>query len=200
LIAPEGLLLMMTMTLELEMDPFTLDGHTAADLSNEPEDGLGRELHDGVIYVVPPASQKHQWVEDVLGDALKAHRPADVAVFRDLGVHTGSNSLYVPDVVAVQAGTRFHDNGYDAAGVLLVVEVVSRSSVTMDRHAKPGVYAECGIQWYWRVERNHSVHCFRLEDGKYMPILEAGRGERVEFDEPWRISFAVDDLVLPKGF
>ncbi len=45
----------MTMT-DIEMDPFTIDGHTAADLSNEPEDGLGRELHDGVIYVVPPRS------------------------------------------------------------------------------------------------------------------------------------------------
>lgn len=190
----------MTMMMDIEMDPFTIDGHTAADLSNEPEDGLGRELHDGVIYVVPPASNKHQWAEDVIGDALKAHRPTDTLVFRDIGVHTGSDSLYVPDVAAVQTGAHFHDNGYDAAGVLLAVEIVSRSSVTMDRFAKPSVYAACGIKWYWRVERNHAVHCFRLEDGKYVPIAKAGRGERVELDEPWQVSFAVDDLVLPKGF
>ncbi|WP_163509606.1 Uma2 family endonuclease [Fodinicola acaciae] len=119
----------------------------------------------------------------MVGDALKARRPGDV---------------YVLHGVAVRDETDFHDNGYDATGVLLAVEVASRSSVTMDRTAKPAIYAECGIQWYWRVDRDYTVHCFRLEDGAYVPIAKAGRGERIELDEPWPVSFAADDLVLPR--
>jgi Uma2 family endonuclease len=179
------------------MDPLTIDGHTAADLSQEPEDGLGRELHDGVIYVVPPPSNKHQWAEDVLGDALKVGRPSDVYVFRGCGIHTGSDSMYVPDVLVVKAKTPFHDNGYDASGVLLAVEVVSRSSVTMDRTAKPAVYADCGIPSYWRVDRDYTVHCFELADGSYVPVAKAARGEQLLLERPWPVTLTVDDLVLP---
>ena len=43
------------------------------------------------------------------------------------------------------AATPFHDNGYDPSGLLLVVEAVSPSSVTLDRVTKPAIYAEQGI-------------------------------------------------------
>lgn len=52
----------------------------------------------------------------------------------------------------VYRGSAFHDNGYDPGGVLLVAEVVSPSSVTLDRITKPAVYAERGIPFYWRIE------------------------------------------------
>ncbi len=71
----------MTTLTDEDMDPFTIDGHTAADLSHEPEDGLGRELHDGVIYVVPPPSNKHQWAESALERALLRRCPEDAYVF-----------------------------------------------------------------------------------------------------------------------
>ncbi len=34
---------------------------TAADLAYEPDDGLRRELHDGVVLVVPPSNEDHSW-------------------------------------------------------------------------------------------------------------------------------------------
>jgi hypothetical protein len=41
---------------------------TAADLSHEPDDGLRRELHDGVVYVVPPGSNVHAWRIDTVDE------------------------------------------------------------------------------------------------------------------------------------
>ena len=49
-------------------------------------------------------------------------------------------------------GTPYHDNGFDPSGVLLVVEAVSPSSVTMDRVTKPAIYAEQGIPYFWRID------------------------------------------------
>jgi Uma2 family endonuclease len=67
----------------------------------------------------------------------------------------------------------------------------------MDRVAKPAVYAECGIPSYWRVDRDFTVHCFALDGGVYQPVAKAARGETITLDQPWPVTFAVDDLVLP---
>src|SRR6476659_7483562 len=120
---------------------------TAADLSDEPEDELLRELHDGVVYVVPPASNFHAWEVRACDRALSVNAPHDVVILQNVGVHVGLRRLYVPDLVVARRGTPFHDNGYDPGGVLLAVEAVSPSSVTMDRVTKPAVYAEQGIMY-----------------------------------------------------
>ena len=95
--------------------------------------------------------------------ALFASARPDVDVLHDVGVHVGLRRLYVPDLLAVRRDTPFHDNGYDPTGVLLVVEAVSPSSVTMDRVTKPAVYAEQGTAYFWRIDA--------LDEGK--PRLEA---------------------------
>jgi Uma2 family endonuclease len=59
----------------------------------------------------------------------------------------------VPDVVVVAAEaidettTRIPSDA-----VLAVVEVVSPSTISIDRAIKPAMYAEAGIPVYWRVE------------------------------------------------
>jgi Uma2 family endonuclease len=106
---------------------------TAADLSFEPDDGLRRELHDGVVHVVPPPSDDHSWEVRSIDRTLSANAPQDVYILQNVGIHVGLRRLYVPDLVVVYWDNPFHDNGYDPGGVLLVVEVVSPGSVTLDR-------------------------------------------------------------------
>ena len=36
--------------------------------------------------------------------------------------------------------------------LLLVIEAVSPSSVTLDRVTKPAIYAETGIPYFWRID------------------------------------------------
>lgn len=58
----------------------------------------------------------------------------------------------MPDLVVVHRDTPFHDNGYDPSGVLLAVEALSPSSVTLDRVTQPAIYAEQGIPYFWRID------------------------------------------------
>ncbi|GAA1909626.1 hypothetical protein GCM10009837_37440 [Streptomyces durmitorensis] len=65
-----------------------------------------------------------------------------------------------------------------AEKVVLAVEVVSPGSRKDDRFLKPGMYAEAGIAYYWRVERGDEiapvVHEFwrHHESGVFVPSPE----------------------------
>lgn len=172
---------------------------TAADLSHEPEDGLRRELHDGVVLVVPPPNDDHSWEVLAAYRALSAAAPDDIYILHDVGVHVGLRRLYVPDLVVVYRGTAFYDNGYDPGGVLLAVEVVSPSSVTLDRITKPAVYAEQGIPFYWRIEAEPRLLCHRLAPatGGYVLDRELAPGEKAELSTPWPVTVDMAELVMP---
>ena len=93
----------------------------------------------------------------------------------------------------------FHDNGYDPGGVLLAVEVVSPSSVTLDRITKPAVYAEQVIPFYWRIEAEPRLFCHRLDPatGTYALDLELAPGEKADLTEPWSLTVDMGELVMP---
>ena len=177
---------------------------TAADLSYEPDDGLRRELHDGVVYVAPPPSNIHGWEVRVADHAVSANAPGDVLILQNVGVHVGLRRLYVPDLIAVHVGTPFHDNGYDPGGVVLVVEAVSPSSITLDRVTKPAIYAETGIPYFWRIDslsgRGRRLQAYRLDPrtGEYALEAEFVSGETGTLEHPWPITIDMDSFVLPQ--
>jgi Uma2 family endonuclease len=73
-----------------------------------------------------------------------------------------------PDVIVIQAGA---DPGpdrtaYQAADVVLAVEVVSPDSEERDRKRKPQLYAEAGVPHFWRVENDDGrpiVYAYELD-------------------------------------
>ena len=176
---------------------------TAADLAFEPDDGLRRELHDGVVHVVPPPGDRHSRAVLAAYRCLFPRVPADVEILHDVGVHVGLRRLYVPDLLAVYRGTPHHDNGFDPGGVLLVVEAVSPSSVTMDRVTKPAVYADQGIPYFWRldaIERDAprlEVYALDQDTGAYVLSLEVGPGKTGILEQPWPISVDMAQFVPP---
>jgi Uma2 family endonuclease len=171
----------------------------AADLAFEPDDGLRRELHDGVIHVVPPPGDNHSWQILALYRLLWATALPDVFVLHDVGVHVGLRRLYVPDLTVVYRSTPFHDNGFDPGGVLLVVECVSPGSVTMDRIAKPAVYAEQGVPFFWRVDDGPRLQTYRLDlhTGVYADKVSVGPGEVGAPTSPWPLRVDMNELVMP---
>ncbi|MGH3979820.1 MAG: Uma2 family endonuclease [Pseudonocardiaceae bacterium] len=180
--------------------PLSMTGFlTAADLSYEPDDGLRRELHDGVVLAVPPPNDDHSWEVLAAYRALSATALDDVYILHDVGVHVGLRRLYVPDLVVVYRDAAFHDNGYDPGGVLLAVEVVSPSSVTLDRITKPAVYAEQGIPFYWCIEAEPRLLCHHLDPaaGTYNLDGELAPGEKAELTEPWSLTIDMTELVMP---
>ena len=172
---------------------------TAADLAFEPDDGLRRELHDGVVHVVPPPGDTHSWQTLALYRVLYATAPGDVFVLHDVGVHVGLRRLYVPDLTVVYRTTPFHDNGFDPGGALLVVECLSPGSVTLDRVTKPAVYAEQGIPYFWRVDEGPCLQSYRLDPhtGSYGGMVALGPGETGQPVSPWPVTVDMTELVMP---
>jgi len=87
--------------------------------------------------------------------------------------------------------------------VLLVVESVSPSSVTLDRVAKPAVYAEQGIPYFWRVDslvgEGPRLQVYRLDaaTGAYVLDMELGPGEHGGLTAPWPVTLDMIEFVMP---
>lgn len=124
-------------------------------------------------------------------------------ILQNVGVHVGLRRLYVPDLIAVHRGTPFHENGYDAGGLMLVVEAVSPSSVTLDRVTKPAIYAEMGIPYFWRIDSLRGpgprLRAYRLDPrtGEYVLQAEFGPGEAGTLEQPWPTTIDMKEFVLP---
>ncbi len=84
-------------------------------------------------------------------------------------------------------------------GVLLAVEVVSPSSVTLDRITKPAVYAEQGIPFYWRIEAEPRLYCHRIDPatGSHALDRKLAPGEKADLTEPWTLTVDMGELVMP---
>ena len=79
--------------------------------------------------------------------------------------------LLVPDVVVVAArAVGETTTRVPCEAVLAVVEVVSPSTVSIDRAVKPVMYADAGIPGYWRVELQGTpkVVACSLSCGRYV--------------------------------
>ena len=133
------------------------------------------EVYEGGVLVVSPApGVGHQRASYRLHRALAEAAiiaGADVEVLEAVNVALPGGKLLVPDVVVVNAAmvsetvTRF-----PSEAVRAVVEVVSPSTVSIDRTVKPVLYAEAGIPVYWRVELHGTpriVAC-SLSRGRYV--------------------------------
>jgi|HubBroStandDraft_1064217.scaffolds.fasta_scaffold55981_3 Uma2 family endonuclease len=115
------------------------------------------EVYEGGVLVVSPApGVGHQrasyWLHRALAQAAAA-AGADAEVLEAVNVSLPGGKLLVPDVVVVAAGAIDENTTrVPSDAILAVVEIVSPSTVSIDRAVKPALYAEAGIPVYWRVE------------------------------------------------
>jgi Uma2 family endonuclease len=140
------------------------DGWTAADLDRLSLDGpygeldaLKRvELIDGDLIVMSPQTEFHRRVVERLRDELARQAPDEFTATREMDVVLGERQRPCPDVsvVAASAAADLDRTFYLPVDVVLVVEVVSRSSEIRDRETKPRRYAEAGIRYFWRIEND----------------------------------------------
>ena len=82
----------------------------------------------------------------------------------------------------------------------LAVEIVSPSSVKMDRLLKPERYAAAGIPSYWRIEPGSNdtelaIVVYELDGDKYRETVVIEAGEQVTVDRPFRVTLAPAQLV-----
>jgi Uma2 family endonuclease len=173
------------------------DGWTTDDLDTLPEDGVRRELLDGVLHVSPSPSSVHQVLAARLLIALEENCPDHFHVSQANDVVINARRLFIPDVlVTTDEAARRSSGKFSAAEVVLAVEIVSPSSQAMDRVMKPALYAKAGIPSYWLVETEgeFKVHTYQLdlEDEIYTP--SGSFTDVIEVDQPWRIEIPMARL------
>jgi Uma2 family endonuclease len=127
---------------------------------------------EGVLSVVPPADLDHALVVSRLFAWFLAHGYGPEQVVTDCGIDVGGGR--VPDLMVWAKGLppRPGRSSYAAmAGLLLVVEVLSRGSEVVDRIVKKAEYARAGIPRYWIVERDSVTtahrHVLNENTGEY---------------------------------
>ena len=176
---------------------------TLDDLARLPEDGHRYEIVDGGLHVSPPPGLSHQLAASRLCHALRLAAPAEYEVLEGIGIGLG-RSMFVPDVAVIAAQIAVSGAPLSKpADIRLAVEIVSRSSVSMDRLLKPARYAEAGIPSYWRVEFGRSgadptIAIHDLDGERYRQTMVIRAGQEVEVDRPYPVVLAPADLVGPR--
>jgi len=118
-------------------------------------------------------------------------------VLEAVNVALPGGKLLVPDVVVVAAGAVDETaTRLPCEAVLAVVEVVSPSTVSIDRAIKPVMYAEAGIPVYWRVELHGTpkiVAC-SLSRGRYVTRTTLVAGTPGRITRPFAVELDPSDL------
>ncbi|MFC7548828.1 Uma2 family endonuclease [Plantactinospora sp. GCM10030261] len=171
------------------------------DLESLPTDGHRYEIVKGALVVTPPADDNHHELADELRAELRADLPAGWRVIREIGIRLVESNA-IPDVTVLRPGAPRGVKWHEAKSVALVVEVESRSSRGTGRFAKPGLYAEAGIESYWRIERTDDgpvAHVYQLADaGHYELFASVGPADSVRVERPFPVD-VIPAAWMPRG-
>jgi Uma2 family endonuclease len=178
---------------------------TADDVAALPDAGdhARFEVYEGGVLVVSPVPgvghrRASYRLHRALAEAAVA-ADADVEVLEAVDLALPGGKLLVPDVVVVSAeAVTATTTRVPCEAVLAVVEIVSPSTVSIDRAVKPVLYAEAGIPVYWRVELQGApkiVACV-LSRGRYVTRTTLAAGSRGRITRPFPVDLDPADLSL----
>lgn len=143
------------------------------DYQRLPDDGRRYEIIAGVLYVANAPTFDHQYtvfkLARYLGDFVELHHLGTV-IGAPFEVHLTETSRPVqPDLLFLsneqmpEPGTQtFH------GAPSLIVEVISPSSIRLDRQTKFDAYEQAEVAEYWLVDpKARSVEVYTLSNGEY---------------------------------
>jgi Uma2 family endonuclease len=173
---------------------------TLAEWEAMPEDTTHRlELVEGILLVAPRPTGRHQYAISELSHELNRQlRPKGLFAMGDVEVVIEAGfppSVRVPDVIVVpEAVAKPDPPRYEAADVVLAVEIVSPGSGLTDRVTKRIQYAEAGIAHYWIIDLDPPVSLtgYLLVDGDYEVTVD-GTGV-VDVTSPAPLHIELDAL------
>ncbi len=151
---------------------------TYEDYLHFPVDGNRYEILEGELFMTPAPTTHHQKVLKNLAFELESFLRKE-----------GGGTLYIapvdllfnrfvvmqPDLIYLSKEQAHLDTGKAIEGGApeLVVEILSPSSVALDRVFKFNVYARLGVQWYWIVDPGACViEEFILAEAAYSLVAE----------------------------
>ena len=151
-------------------------------LSRLPSDGNRYELFDGEAYVTPSPTSRHQELVLTLAfDVRQAIQDRSRVFVAPLDVVLDAATSVQPDVILVL------EHRLDIVGDVirgapdLVVEVLSPSTVEVDRGIKMEVYARYDVGEYWIVDGSRrAIEIYHLDRdaGAYRLVTTCRSGDR----------------------
>lgn len=162
----------------------------------ELPEGYRAEIIEGAIEVSPTGRRRHLVLINRLRRALDAHlAESDYTAYQDGNV-IHRRKAWIPDVfIAPEDLDEIPDEedlGVDAAGVPMVVEVVSpgRRNIERDRVRKRREYARAGIPVYVIVDD--------FDEGGAVLVLTKPNRKKADHEDEHRVLYGTD-AVVPTG-
>ena len=133
------------------------DRMTVAEFFESAPEDRKAELIDGVLVMPSPASMTHELLQvflvSVLSNYVEAHNLGEVLGSRtalDLGIEY---QAYEPDILFVrrERAEILHEQGVSGAPDL-VIEILSRGTMSVDRTIKRQVYNQAGVSELWLID------------------------------------------------
>ena len=145
-----------------------------------PADGRRYEIHEGELSVTPAPSPRHQVISGNLFYLLHGHvrtRGLGVVLCAPIDVILTDTSIVQPDIVYVDQSRlgAISQRGIEGAPTL-VIEIISPSTVIIDRRTKHALYARHGVPYYWLVDPEaRTIEAWTLgPDGYSLAVQGAG--------------------------
>lgn len=151
-----------------------------------PDDGKRYEIIEGVLYVANAPGYDHQFTVGEVVFYLKLFAKEyklGVVLSAPFEVHLAERSRPVqPDVLFLTTeqqpppGTQFFEGA-----PTLIVEVISPSSIRLDRQIKFDAYERAGVAEYWLADpKTRAVEVYTLENGEYALLGQFAADEVIE--------------------
>jgi len=121
-------------------------------------------------------------------------------VAREMSIILSEQRRPEPDlsVLSIDAVGDGSETWYPADTVVLAVEVVSPDSQIRDRKLKPAMYAQAGIQHFWRVEESEGkpvVYVYELDPATSSYALTGIHHDRLKLTVPYEIDVDLNGIV-----
>jgi Uma2 family endonuclease len=166
---------------------------TYEDVINAP-DHLVAEILDGELHLSPRPAPRHADASSGLGAALRGPfdrgrgGPGGWRILDEPELHLGSD-VVVPDLAAWRRERlpRLPEEAYFAMAPDWICEVVSPSTVRIDRIKKLTIYAREGVRHAWLIDPiAQTIEVLRLESGRWS-ILSTHAGQDIVRAEPFEV-------------
>ncbi|OEV11973.1 Uma2 family endonuclease [Streptomyces nanshensis] len=176
-------------------------GYTVDDLFNLPGLPPHTELIDGSLVFVSPQRKFHSLAMYLLERGLRRTVPENLRVRREMAVVLSRGTVPEPDlcVVRAEADGNGRQTRYEAADLVLAVEVVSPDSQERDRDTKPHKYARAGIPHFWRVEMTGDgerpvVYVYELDPTTMVYAVTGIHHDRLKLDVPFTVDVDLTEI------
>lgn len=150
-----------------------------------PADGQRYEIIEGVLYVANAPGYDHQFTVAKIAFFLQlfvTERKLGIMLTSLFEVHLSETTRPVqPDVLFLTTEQQPPPGSQFAAAPTLIVEVISPSSIRLDRQIKFDAYERAGVAEYWLADpRTRSVEVYTLENGEYALLGQFAADEVIE--------------------